>query len=179
MDKARHNQIAYPVEIYRPYVPSLKWPEIHKVAYWYTGVSDDGLEVDTLLLLFVNNTCGTSIDADADCDMLIRFDGETGEVHGLEIEDFEDHFLKKHPELADGWAALKPEGKKGFHNTPWLSDELALGYARRLRDMAYQGTVTPGWPFEDLESIADRDGSFRRRLPQLSRRDGDGGGGAG
>ena len=160
--------IKYPVEIYYPMeIVPFRWPEIKKVTYWYAGVldddDDDDVGTDSLLLLFVDNRYSSSIPADEDCDMMLRYDDQTGEVAGIEIELFEYHFLKKHPELAAGWAALKPEGKDGFHNTPWLADELALGYARRLRDMAYQGTVTPGWPFEDLESIADRDGSFRRR----------------
>ena len=168
MDKTGRGDLDYPVEIYYPMeIIPFRWPEIHRVMYWYAGKFPDDewgdLFVDSLLLLFVDNRYSSSIPADEDCDMMLRYDDQTGEVAGIEIELFEYHFLKKHPELAAGWAALKPEGKDGFHNSPWLADELALGYARRLRDMAYQGTVTPGWPFEDLESIADRDGSFRRR----------------
>ena len=178
MDEARHKGIACPVEIYDLSIPPLKWPEIERARYWYTGLLDDGVDTDSLMMLFVDDRSGASIETDADGDIRIRYDVETGVVAGMEIDDFEYHFLKKHPDLAAGWAALKPEGKKGFHNTPWLSDELALGYARRLRDMAYQGTVAPGWPFEDLGAIADRDGTFRRRLPQLSGRD-DGAAGAG
>ena len=168
MDQTGRGDLDYPVEIYYPMeIIPFRWPEIQRVMYWYAGNFPDDewgdLFVDSLLLLFVDNRYSSSIPADEDCDMMLRYDDQTGEVAGVEIELFEYHFLKKHPELADGWAALKPEGKDGFHNSPWLDDELALGYARRLRDMAYQGTVTPGWPFEDLESIADRDGSFRRR----------------
>ena len=168
MDQTGRGDLDYPVEIYYPMeIIPFRWPEIQRVMYWYAGKFPDDewgdLFVDSLLLLFVDNRYSSSIPADEDCDMMLRYDDQTGEVAGIEIELFEYHFLKKHPDLADGWAALKPEGKDGFHNSPWLDDELALGYARRLRDMAYQGTVTPGWPFEDLESIADRDGSFRRR----------------
>ena len=168
MDQTGRGDLDYPVEIYYPMeIIPFRWPEIQRVMYWYAGKFPDDewgdLFVDSLLLLFVDNRYSSSIPADEDCDMMLRYDDQTGEVAGIEIELFEYHFLKKHPELAAGWAALKPEGKKGFHNTPWLADELALGYARRLRDMAYQGTVAPGWPFEDLESIADRDGTFRRR----------------
>ena len=168
MDQTRRGDIEYPVEIYYPMeIIPFRWPEIQRVMYWYAGKFPDDewgdLFVDSLLLLFVDNRYSSSIPADEDCDMMLRYDDQTGEVAGIEIELFEYHFLKKHPDLAAEWAALKPEGKDGFHNSPWLDDELALGYARRLRDMAYEGTVTPGWPFEDLESIADRDGSFRRR----------------
>ena len=132
-------------------IPPLKWPEIQKVTYWYTGTLDDGIDTDSLLMLFVDNTSATTIDADAD--LLIRYDDETGDVAGIEVEDFEHYFLKKYPELADGWKALKPEGKKGFHNTPWLTNNAALDYARRLKDLAYQGTLAPGWPVVDRGDI--------------------------
>ena len=182
MDQAKHGAIEYLFEIYQPHHPPLKWPEVKRATYWYAGVlsddDDDGPGTDNLMLLFVENRGALSIDADEDGDILIRFDVETGDVLGLEIDDFESHFLKKRPELAAGWAALKPEGKNGFHRTPWLTDAPALDYARRLKDLAYQGTLAPGWPFEDLESIAAIDDTFRRPLPQLSRPDnGDGGGG--
>lgn len=48
----------------------------------------------------------TSFDLEGE--VWIRFDPETGEIVGLEIEDFESIFLKKHPELAEGWAEAKP-----------------------------------------------------------------------
>ncbi len=73
--------------------------------------------------------------------------------------------MKKYPDFAEGWAALKPEDKKGFHNTLWLTDDAALNYALHLRGMAYQGTITPGWSFENLESIAVKDERFRRSMP--------------
>ncbi len=142
--------------------PSLKWPEIRRVMYWYTGELYEGevdaLLVDSLMVLFVENRPAMNADADEDGDMMVRYDTDTSDVIGLEIELFEHHFLKKHPEFAMGWAALKPEGDGGFHNGPWLTGEAALGYARRLQDMAYQGTLAPGWPFEDLDSIAVKDG---------------------
>ena len=181
MDQAWQNRIDYPVEVYCPHTPPLKWPEVEKAQYSYDTMlpeddDDDEPCFESLMLLFVDNRGGLSIDADED--ILIRFDVETGDVLGLVIDDFESHFLKKRPELAAGWAALKPEGQNGFHRTPWLTDAPALDYARRLKDLAYQGTLAPGWPFEDLESIAAIDDTFRRPLPQLSRQDaGDGGGG--
>ena len=154
MVEAWRDSLANPVEIYWPYIPPLKWPEVQRVAYWYTGVLDDEVDTDSLLMLFVDNRYGATIEADEDGDLLLRYDSETGDVAGIAIEDFESHFLKKYPEFTEGWAALKPEGKRGFHKTPWLTDAAALDYARRLKDMAYQGTLDPGWPFEDLESIA-------------------------
>ncbi|MYC35876.1 MAG: hypothetical protein F4X66_03025 [Chloroflexi bacterium] len=144
-------------------IPPLKWPEIQRVMYWYTGeLHEEGevpLFVDSLMVLFVENRPAINADTAKDVDLMVRYDTETGDVIGLEIELFEYHFLKQCPELAMGWAALKPEEDDGFHNTPWLTDDAALDYARRLADMAYQGTLAPGWPFEDLESIAIKDGS--------------------
>ena len=48
----------------------------------------------------------TSFDLEGE--LWIRFDPETGEIVGLEIEDFEAIFLKKHPEVAQAWAEVKP-----------------------------------------------------------------------
>ena len=131
-------------------IPVLKWPEIRRVMYWYTGTVCDrktgDLLVDSLMVLFVENRGATNADAGEHGEMMIRYDESTGDVIGLEIELFEYNFLKKHPELADGWAALKPEGDEGFHNGPWLSSDAALTYARCLKTMAQQGTLVPGWP---------------------------------
>ena len=154
MDETRGNNLDslnghyWPTEF-----PSFKWPEIKRVMFWYTGVFA-GVFTDSLMVLFVENRDAINADADEDGDLMFRYDPETGDVIGLEIELFEYYFLKKYPEFADGWAALKPEGKNGKHNTPWLTGGAALSYARRLKDLAYHGVNTPGWPFEDLDSIA-------------------------
>ena len=156
MVEAWRDAVANPVEVYWSYVPSLKWPEIKRVMFCYTGIFDDS-EFDTLMVFFGQHRNGATIDADEYGDLMFQYDSETGDVIGLHIEDFESHFLKKHSKYADDWAAIKPEGKDGKHHTPWLTDDAALDYARRLKDMAYQGTLAPGWPFEDLESIAIKD----------------------
>lgn len=156
MVEAWRDAVANPVEVYWSYVPPLKWPEIKKVMFWYTGILDDS-EIDTLMVFFEQHRSGVTIDADEYGDLMFQYDPETGDVIGLHIEDFESHFLKKYSEYADDWAALKPEGKNGKHHTAWLTDAATLDYAHRLKDMAYQGTLAPGWPFEDLESIAIKD----------------------
>ncbi|OGO18685.1 MAG: hypothetical protein A2Z15_04075 [Chloroflexi bacterium RBG_16_50_11] len=48
----------------------------------------------------------TSIDWNGE--FWIRVKSETGEVLGLEIEDFESLFLKKYPEIAKVWSEFKP-----------------------------------------------------------------------
>lgn len=48
----------------------------------------------------------TSFDLEGE--LWIRVNPGTGEIVGLEIEDFEKIFLKKHPEIAQAWAEAKP-----------------------------------------------------------------------
>jgi hypothetical protein len=48
----------------------------------------------------------TSVDWNGE--LWIRVNPETGEVLGLEIEDFESIFLKKHPEVSRVWGEFKP-----------------------------------------------------------------------
>lgn len=134
--------------------PLFRWPEIKKAMFLYTGEMED-LEIDSLMVLFVENRPATSIGTDVKGELLIRYVPETGDVIGVEIEGFERLFVGRyHPELSEGWAAIKPDEDDGLHNTPWLTDAAALDYAHRLKDMARQGTLAPGWSFEDVDSIA-------------------------
>jgi hypothetical protein len=48
----------------------------------------------------------TSIDWNGE--FWIRVNPDTGEVLGLEIEDFESVFLKKYPEIAKVWSEVRP-----------------------------------------------------------------------
>jgi len=65
----------------------------------------------------------TSFDVEGE--IWIRFDPETGEVVGFEIEDFQTIFLKKYPELAQAWAEAKPlcwrKSKKKDTDMTWQS----------------------------------------------------------
>lgn len=65
----------------------------------------------------------TSFDLEGE--MWIRFNPETGEIVGLEIEDFEAIFLRKHPEVAQAWAEVKPlcrrKAKKRDADMTWES----------------------------------------------------------
>lgn len=47
----------------------------------------------------------TSIDCDGQ--LWLRVDVHTGEIVGLEIEDFESVFLKQHPEVAQAWTVCR------------------------------------------------------------------------
>jgi len=50
-------------------------------------------DIDTLYIWFGENRPAVSIDCDGD--FWIRRDTHTGEIIGIEIEDFKAHFLKK------------------------------------------------------------------------------------
>ena len=96
----------------------LRWPEITKAMFLYTGEIED-LEIDTLMVLFVENRPATSVDANVEGDLLIRYDPETGEVVGVEIEGFERSFIgKHHPELADSWGAPQARGRRRLPQQP-------------------------------------------------------------
>ena len=49
-----------------------------------------------------------AVSYDIDGELWIRFDPQTKEIVGLEIEHFESIFLKKHPELSNLWREVKP-----------------------------------------------------------------------
>lgn len=63
----------------------------------------------------------TSLDWEGE--IWVRIDPETGEVVGLEIDDFESVFLKKHPELAQAWEEAKPLSRRKrsnkYNNESW------------------------------------------------------------
>ena len=128
-------------------IPPLKWPEIQRVMFWYTGEFEDE-EGDSLMVLFVDNRPATSQDVKGE--LWIRYDSHTGEVIGIEIDDFEQLFLAEfHPELAYGWKTLKPYGKEGTNRSEWLSNADAIAYAHALRDVAKRGATNSGLQFTD------------------------------
>lgn len=61
---------------------------------------------DVFFIMPSNPQPATSIDWKGE--LWIRVNPETGEVVGLEIEDFESLFLKRHPEIARVWSDFKP-----------------------------------------------------------------------
>lgn len=62
--------------------------------------------VDTLCLSLTPKRPGVSLDVGGH--YWIRFDPETHEVIGVEVEDFERVFLARYPELALSWREVKP-----------------------------------------------------------------------
>lgn len=61
---------------------------------------------DTFFLRPDNPRPATSLDWDGE--LWLRFIPDTGEVIGLEIENFEAIFIKKHPEIGKIWKDFKP-----------------------------------------------------------------------
>ena len=131
-------------------IPVLKWPEIQRAMFWYTGEVEDE-EADSLLVLFAENQPATSQDVKGE--LWIRYDSHTGYIIGIEIDDFEQLFLAEfHPELTHGWNGIKPEGRGGTHRSEWLTSTDAITYARALRDVAQQGGLGSGIKFTDCST---------------------------
>ena len=131
-------------------IPVLKWPEILRAMFWYTG-EFEAEEGDSLLVLFAENRPATSQDVKGE--LWIRYDSRTGEIIGIEVDDFEQLFLAElHPELAQGWKVLKPDGTGGTHRTEWMTSTNAITYARALRDVAQQKAIGSGLRFTDCSS---------------------------
>ena len=123
-----------PVEI-----PPLRWPEMQKVLFSYTG-NVDGLEIDSLLVLFQENRPASSLDVDGE--LWVRYDPESGDVIGVEIDDFEQFFLEKYSMLGHGWATIKVESQ----GEAWLTGPSATGYAGFLQSIALRGIAQwEGW----------------------------------
>ena len=125
-------------------IPPLRWPEIQRVQFSYTG-NIDGLEIDSLLVLFQENRPASSLDVDGE--LWVRYDPESGEVIGIEIDDFERFFLGKYPVLGHEWPLLKEKSQWGA----WLTGPLAVGYAGFLQSIALRGIDQwAGWETDSL-----------------------------
>ncbi len=61
---------------------------------------------DILFLRPVKPLPGTSVDWNGE--IWIRVSMESGEIIGLEIDEFESVFIKRHPELEKAWREIKP-----------------------------------------------------------------------
>jgi len=83
---------------------------------------------DVLFIRSEPAQAATSFDLEGD--IWIRFAPETGEIVGLEIEDFEGIFLKKYPQIAPAWAEAKRlcrhKNKKKEADLTWESFLLIL-----------------------------------------------------
>ena len=102
--------------------PKIDFNTLDRVKKFYPVYHDDE---DVLFLR--PDTPRPAMSFDFEGEIWIRFDPETGEIVGLEIDDFEAIFLKKHPELAQVWVEAKPlcrrktKTKKKGTDTTWDS----------------------------------------------------------
>ena len=81
-------------------IPELKWNQEAFQNHAYDKQRD---------ILFIRQEpkrAGISLDIGGH--LWVRFDPESGDVIGIEIEDFERVFLAKYPEMKLGWDQLKP-----------------------------------------------------------------------
>ena len=85
-----------------------------------------------------------AISMDWNGEFWIRVEPVSGEIVGIEIEDFETIFLKKHPELVEAWKTAKPRCQKK-KPTDFSGDSAFLiiwNFLRTLfRDNPKQGTL--------------------------------------
>jgi len=79
-----------------------------------SNIKDFGIvyhkDIDTLFFRGAERRPAASIDWNGE--IWIRIDPISGEVVGMEIEDFEAVFLKKHPEIAVAWYESRPAGRR-------------------------------------------------------------------
>lgn len=71
-----------------------------------------------------------AVSYDLNGELWIRFVPETKEIIGLEIENFESVFLKKHPEIAKVWKTAKPHCS--HKKTRIADDEICTSFLRIL-----------------------------------------------
>ena len=67
---------------------------------------------DTLFMRPNEARPATSFDCNGE--FWLRVAPETGEIVGVEVNDFEAVFLKKHPELAKAWKEVKPVSRRFY-----------------------------------------------------------------
>ena len=70
-----------------------------------------------------------AVSYDIEGEIWVRFDPQTKEIIGLEIENFESIFLKKHPELSKLWKEAKPYcvDKRSRSGSEKVCDSFVLG----------------------------------------------------
>jgi hypothetical protein len=62
---------------------------------------------DILLMIRRSMSHKPAVSVDVNGEFWLRMDPESGEVFGVEIEDFEGHFLKEHPKLGVSWPEVR------------------------------------------------------------------------
>ena len=71
-----------------------------------------------------------AVSYDLGGELWIRYNPTTKEIIGIEIENFESVFLKKHPEVAKVWEIAKPHCN--YKRTKVVDDEICESFLRIL-----------------------------------------------
>ncbi|GEM_PF-4933317 len=113
-------------------VPSIKW-DVN--AFTQFKMSYDKRR-DILFLYSLPKRPAVSVDVGGH--LWLRVDPSTGEMVGVEIEDYESVFLVKYPELKVGWASAKRKVIKVFKKDENHLDDYLRIMFQWLRDAARQ-----------------------------------------
>ncbi len=105
--------------------PPLDWSKWESVSPENFAYSYDKHR-DVLFMHLIPKRAAVSLDVSGVA--WIRYLPISGEVVGLEIEDFEQVFLKRFPELALAWKQVKP----GITKLPKRNGSVLVGYVRIL-----------------------------------------------
>jgi hypothetical protein len=101
-------------------VPRPRFEDLTPKGKWTWSYDRDA---DTLIMHRGAPRKALSVDID---DVWVRIDPETGEILGLEIEDFERVFLVRFPGVAADWRAEGPGAKPQRMLDGWLQALLSL-----------------------------------------------------
>ena len=115
-----------------PNSPELDFDTLDNIEGFHLTYHEDE---DTLFIRPEKPRPATSIDWAGE--IWIRVDITSGEIVGLEIDDFEAVFLKKHPDLASAWKDTKPLAHRRKTNKPsnisWESFlQIILNFIKRF-----------------------------------------------
>ena len=89
-----------------PEMDTLKWDELRILAFQFAYDQ----ERDTLFLREEPKRAAVSLPMGQDA--WVRYDPQTLEIVGVEVEDFEKVFLVHHPELRATWERVRPHVTK-------------------------------------------------------------------
>jgi hypothetical protein len=108
--------------------PPQDLPELHMVQVRPEDVSHTyDKRTDMLSIRFGPSRPATSVDVKG---IWFRIDPETGEIYGIEIEDFTEVFLAQQPELALAWREAHSRRTAKAQERSWL--DLLLGFIGRM-----------------------------------------------
>lgn len=120
-------------------IPPLNWPkDSEEFTYSYDKSRD---------VLFVRQgEKRPAVSLDVGGHFWVRFDPETGDVVGLEIEDFEQVFLALYPETKAAWMDIKPRIIKLRRKNHAISEylQILLAFVQKLmNDHPHQRGLIP------------------------------------